>query len=150
MPGFAGSSGYYLRYMDDFAVWGNDAADLRQVRRAIEDSERGLGAPRVELPTPLAEQIAAACQGGARAALNVLEFAAASARPAADGARRIDEALVRDALQKTALYHDRDGEEHFNLISALHKSMRNSDVDAALYWLARMLEAGDDPLYVAR
>ncbi len=120
------------------------------MRRAVEDSERGLGALRVEIPAPLLEQIAAACQGDARAALNVLEFAAASARPAADGARRIDEDLVRDALQKTALYHDRDGEEHFNLISALHKSMRNSDVDAALYWLARMLEAGDDPLYVAR
>ncbi len=120
------------------------------MRRATEDSERGLGALRVDLPAQLAEQIAASCQGDARAALNVLEFAAASARPGADGVRKIDEDLVRDALQRTTLYHDRAGEEHFNLISALHKSMRNSDVDAALYWLARMLEAGDDPLYLAR
>jgi len=118
--------------------------------RALRDEERGLGRLHIEVSAALLLAIARRSQGDARAALNVLEAAAAAAAPAADGPRRIDERIVEDALQKGALYHDRGGEEHFNLISALHKSMRNSDPDATLYWLARMLEAGDDPLYVAR
>ena len=92
----------------------------------------------------------AVCQGDARAALNALEFAATTASPGEDGARRIDREAIRRALLDPALYYDKHGEEHFNLISALHKSMRDSDVDAALYWTARMLESGEDPMYVVR
>ncbi len=120
------------------------------LERALQDPERGLGAMRVEFPTDLLSIVAAQSQGDARAALNVLAFAVASAPPAPDGARRVDRALLKDALQRGTLYYDRAGEEHFNLISALHKSLRNSDADASLYWLARMLESGEDPLYIAR
>jgi putative ATPase len=118
--------------------------------RALRDAERGLGNLQIEIEDELLLALARRSQGDARAALNVLEAAAAAAAPGAEGRRRIDARILEDALQKGALYHDRAGEEHFNLISALHKSMRNSDPDATLYWLARMLEAGDDPLYVAR
>jgi putative ATPase len=94
--------------------------------------------------------LAAQSQGDARAALNALEFAVKTAPAGSDGRPHVDREHFRESLQKAALYHDRAGEQHFNLISALHKSMRNSDPDATLYWLARMLEAGDDPLYVSR
>jgi putative ATPase len=120
------------------------------IRRALADSERGLGALRVELADELIDALAAQSQGDARAALNVLDLVAASAPEEAGGTRRVGAALLQDALQKGALYYDRAGEEHFNHISALHKSMRNSDADASLYWLARMLDAGEDPLYLAR
>jgi putative ATPase len=120
------------------------------IRRALRDRERGLGAIRVEFPDELIDALAAESQGDARAALNVLDLAVASAPEEPGGVRRVDAALLRDALQQGALYYDRAGEEHYNQISALHKSMRNSDPDASLYWLARMLEAGEDPLYLAR
>jgi putative ATPase len=120
------------------------------IRRTLSDGERGLGATRVEVPDDLVESLAAESQGDARAALNVLDLVVASAPEDTAGVRRVDAALLRDALQNGALYYDRAGEEHYNQISALHKSMRNSDPDASLYWLARMLEAGEDPLYVAR
>ena len=120
------------------------------LRRALDDDERGLGAGGVEVQDDVLAALAAHAQGDARAALNGLEFAAGTAPAGPDQRRRIDRAHLRGALQKAALYHDRSGEQHFNLISALHKAMRNSDADATLYWLARMLEAGDDPLYVAR
>src|SRR6186997_556665 len=87
--------------------------------------------------------------GDARAALNLLELSVAAA-PDAEGERRVDSARVEQAIQRRALLYDKSGEEHYNLISALHKSMRNSDPDAAVYWVARMLEAGEDPLYIAR
>jgi putative ATPase len=87
--------------------------------------------------------------GDARSALNLLELSIAAA-PIVDGMRRVDTARVEQAIQRRALLYDKSGEEHYNLISALHKSMRNSDPDAAVYWLARMVEAGEDPLYVAR
>ena len=119
------------------------------LRRALADRERGLGALAVEFPEELLRELAAQSQGDARAALNVLELAVAAA-PADAAPRRVTREGLRDALQKTALYYDRAGEEHFNLISALHKSMRDSDPDATVYWLARMLEAGEDPLYLAR
>jgi len=118
--------------------------------RALADSERGLGATDVEIDEGVLEALAAQSQGDARAVLNGLEFAVATAPQDAAGRPHVSLEHLRQALQKAALYHDRAGEEHFNLISALHKSMRNSDADATLYWLARMLEAGDDPLYVAR
>jgi putative ATPase len=120
------------------------------LRRAIEDPDRGLGRIRIEIGAEQLAEIAAQSQGDARAALNVLELAVASAPRNPEGSRLVDDAVLRDALQRGALYYDRAGEEHFNLISALHKSLRSSDPDASLYWLARMLEAGEDPLYVAR
>jgi putative ATPase len=120
------------------------------LRRALDDRERGLAAARAEVEDGTLEALAAASQGDARAALNGLELAVATAPRGPDGRPRVDRDHLKGALQKAALYHDRAGEQHFNLISALHKSMRNSDADATLYWLCRMLEAGDDPLYVAR
>jgi putative ATPase len=92
------------------------------------------------------QQIAAYSSGDARSAYNVLEVAAGTAGENGE----ITEQIIRDALQKRVLLYDKSGEEHYNLISALHKSVRNSDVDASLYWLARMLESGEDPLYIAR
>ena len=88
--------------------------------------------------------------GDARVALNLLEQAVTSLKPAADGTRVLDTAALAALLERRALLYDKSGEEHYNIISALHKSMRNSDADASVYWLARMLEAGEDPLYVAR
>jgi putative ATPase len=93
--------------------------------------------------------IARFANGDARSALNLLQLLVASAPQGAGGAR-IDEPLLERTLQHKALLYDKSGEEHFNLISALHKSMRNSDPDAAVYWLARMVEAGEDPMYIAR
>jgi putative ATPase len=121
---------------------------VQLLRRALEDRERGLGAAEVTCPDELLEHLAVQCQGDARAALNVLEFVVGAT--GRDGPAEIKSELLAEALQKTTLYYDRAGEEHFNLISALHKSMRNSDADATLYWLARMLASGEAPLYVAR
>jgi putative ATPase len=120
------------------------------LKRALKDSERGLAAQDADVPDDVLAALAAHSQGDARAALNGLEFAVQTAPGGPDGRKVVDRDHLRSALQKAALYHDRAGEQHFNLISALHKSMRNSDADATLYWLARMLDAGDDPLYVAR
>ena len=120
------------------------------LKRALQDAERGLAAAGVDVPEDVLAALAAASQGDARAALNGLEFAVQTAPVPPSGRPRVDLDHLKSALQKSALYHDRAGEAHFNLISALHKSMRNSDADATLYWLARMLDAGDDPLYVAR
>src|SRR5437588_12574882 len=116
------------------------------LRRALQDSERGLGKMNARAPEEILQQIATYSSGDARAAYNVLEVAAATA---GDGGE-ITEQIIKDTLQKRILLYDKSGEEHFNLISALHKSVRNSDVDASLYWLGRMLEAGEDPLYIAR
>src|SRR4030088_2097362 len=96
------------------------------------------------------KKIASYTSGDARSAYNVLEVAAGLARGNGATSAEITDEIVRDALQKRILLYDKTGEEHYNLISALHKSVRNSDPDAALYWLGRMLEAGEDPLYVAR
>ena len=96
------------------------------------------------------ERIAVLANGDARAAYNTLEALVLGTEPGADGRRVLSEARLEDVLQKKLLPYDKSGEEHFNLISALHKSVRNSDPDAALYWLARMLESGEDPLYLAR
>ena len=118
---------------------------------ALKDEERGLGDLHLEADDVALRKIAAYSSGDARSAYNALEVAATLAREQAkDGTPRITDAIVTDALQKRVLRYDKAGEEHYNLISALHKSVRNSDADAALYWLARMLEAGEDRLYVAR
>ena len=120
--------------------------------RALSDEPRGLGAMKLRVSERALAKIAAYSSGDARSAYNVLEVAATLARGRAGqevGAEITDE-IVQDALQKRVLLYDKAGEEHYNLISALHKSVRNSDPDASLYWLARMLEAGEDPLYIAR
>lgn len=115
------------------------------LKRALADRERGLGTLEMEAPEDLLEQIAIYANGDARAAYNTLESAAA----ASEGGR-LSRQAVEDAIQRKVLLYDKAGEEHYNLISALHKSVRSSDPDAALYWLARMLEAGEDRLYIAR
>ncbi len=120
------------------------------LRRALADEKRGLGSQRVAIADDLLRQIAVFSNGDARAAYNTLETAVAAAARDAEGRATITEALVEDAIQRKVLLYDKSGEEHYNLISALHKSVRNSDADAALYWLGRMLEAGEDPLYIAR
>ena len=136
------------------------------LRRALTDRERGLGEINLAASDDVLKKIASYTSGDARSAYNVLEVAAGLAKPpllakeARSGAPgltdiapvsgEITDEIVRDALQKRILLYDKSGEEHYNLISALHKSVRNSDPDAALYWLGRMLEAGEDPLYVAR
>lgn len=117
------------------------------LQRALEDTERGLGAMHITAEPGALEKIAAYASGDARSAYNVLET---SATLASAGESGITEAIVVDALQRRVLRYDKTGEEHYNLISALHKSVRNSDPDASLYWLGRMLEAGEDPLYIAR
>jgi putative ATPase len=118
------------------------------LRRALADEERGLGDQHITANADGLEKIAAYSSGDARSAYNVLEIGATLAKDAGDS--NITGAIVESALQKRVLRYDKAGEEHYNLISALHKSVRNSDPDAALYWLARMLEAGEDPLYIAR
>ncbi len=121
------------------------------LRRALTDEQRGLGTMRLAASEDVLKKIASYTSGDARSAYNVLEVAAALALEKAGGKpAEITDEIVRDALQKRILLYDKTGEEHYNLISALHKSVRNSDPDAALYWLGRMLEAGEDPLYVAR
>jgi putative ATPase len=123
---------------------------LGLLRRALADKERGLGGEKIEANEGILERIAAFANGDARAAYNTLEALVRAALPGADGARVLSEELLSAALQRKFLLYDKSGEEHYNLISALHKSVRNSDADATLYWLARMLESGEDPLYVAR
>ena len=117
--------------------------------RALADPERGFGATGVEIDANSVRAIAQYANGDARVALNLLELSVAAA-PLVDNARRIDIDRVQEAIQRRTLLYDKSGEEHYNLISALHKSMRNSDPDASVYWLARMVEAGEDPMYIAR
>jgi len=120
------------------------------LKRALADKERGLGNENIEATDEVLFRIASYANGDARSAYNTLDLAAHSAKPAATGARIITRELLEDVLQRKLLRYDKAGEEHYNLISALHKSVRNSDPDAALYWLTRMLESGEDPLYLAR
>ena len=133
------------------------------LRRALDDHERGLGEMQLSASDDVLKIIASYTSGDARSAYNVLEVAAGLANSPPSGKERqkggatteneifeITDSIVRDALQKRILLYDKAGEEHYNLISALHKSVRNSDPDAALYWLGRMLEAGEDGLYIAR
>src|SRR3989441_6125017 len=120
------------------------------LRRALNDKEHGYGNESVEAPDDILFRIASFANGDARAAYNTLELAVRSAPSNDAGTRIITPELLEDVLQRKLLRYDKAGEEHFNLISALHKSVRNSDPDAALYWLARMLESGEDPLYLAR
>ncbi len=119
------------------------------IRKAIADQEKGLGNFNASLEEEGFEHLVAMSYGDARAALNALELAVLSTKPEA-GKRLITLAKIEQAFQKRALLYDKKGEEHYNIISAFIKSMRGSDPDAALYWLARMLEAGEDPLFICR
>jgi len=123
-------------------------AIVRIVQRAIEDIPRGLGSRDFQLDSDALSFVAQASGGDARRALNLLEAAAADAETAKT--QTIDVARLKDLLQRKVLLYDKAGEEHYNLISALHKSMRESDPDATVYWMIRMLEAGEEPLYLAR
>jgi putative ATPase len=127
----------------------DDTAIVRILERATSDPDRGLGRHPPEVTPEALAAMARLSSGDARSALNLLQLAV-SAAPQATGPARIDVALLEHMVQRRMLLYDKGGEEHFNIISALHKSMRNSDPDAAVYWLARMVEAGEDPLYVAR
>ena len=120
------------------------------VNRALMDSLHGIGDLKVELDDDAFAHLVSASNNDARVALNTLEIAAQNTPPASDGKRHVNLSAIEDSLQHRALLYDRAGDQHFDIISALHKSMRGSDPDAALYWLARMLEAGEDPLYIAR
>jgi len=121
------------------------------LKRALTDKERGLGAMQLKASDEVLQKIAAYSSGDARSAYNVLEVAASLAQGnQTETGQKISDEIVQAALQKRVLLYDKAGEEHYNLISALHKSVRNSDPDASLYWLGRMLEAGEDPLYIAR
>ena len=123
---------------------------LELLRRALKDPVRGLGSEKIETDAVILERIAVLANGDARSAYNTLEALVLGTEPEARGVKVLSEERLSDVLQKKLLPYDKSGEEHFNLISALHKSVRNSDPDAALYWLARMLESGEDPLYLAR
>jgi len=136
-----------------------EAQIVQLLKRALTDDERGLGTMKLRASDDVLKKIANYTSGDARSAYNVLEVAAGlakspllakDARNGAPSSPEITDDIVRDALQKRILLYDKAGEEHYNLISALHKSVRNSDPDAALYWLGRMIEAGEDPLYIAR
>ena len=115
----------------------------RIISSAIFNKEKGLGAKKLKIEKNTIKLIARLSNGDARTALNILEYASSISN-------KLDKKIIKEAFQKSHLMYDKDGDEHYNIISALHKSMRGSDVNAALYWLARMLEAGEDPLYIAR
>ncbi len=120
------------------------------LRRALTDEERGLGALRIAVEDEALSALARYANGDARVALNLLEQVAGTLKADASGARALGVTALTDLVARRALLYDKAGDEHYNIISALHKSIRNSDADAGLYWLARMLEAGEDPMYVAR
>jgi putative ATPase len=117
---------------------------------ALRDRERGLGNYPAELTEDARAYLLAASGGDARIMLNALEIAVLTTAPSAEGVRTVDLETMVEALQRRSVHYDKGGEEHYNFISALHKSVRGSDPDAALYWLARMLDAGEDPLYIGR
>jgi putative ATPase len=120
------------------------------IQRALKDERLGLGEYPAHLEERTITYLIAASGGDARIVLNALEVAVLTTSPSADDVRHVGLEAVQEALQRPAVHYDKGGEEHFNLISALHKSLRGSDPDAGLYWLARMLNAGEDPLYIAR
>jgi len=120
------------------------------VEAAIKDEERGLGKLHIGLNEEALRHLVAMSDGDARVALNALEMASSATSPDAEGVRSIDLPAIEEALQHRALLYDKTGDQHYDVISALHKSLRGSDPDASLYWLGRMLEAGEDPLFIAR
>ena len=127
-----------------------DAQVSTLIERALSDPERGLGKEKITLDDDAREALVNLANGDARIALNTLEFAAAAAPPDIAGVHRIKTALIADALQRRATNYDKKGDGHYDVISAFIKSVRGSDPDAAVYWLARMIDAGEDPLFIAR
>ncbi len=123
---------------------------VKILQQALTDAERGLGKLNAEISEEQLQKLASFTGGDARTALNTLELAALSAKPDAENHRTITEEDLQEALQRASALYDKTGEQHYNLISAFIKSIRNSDADATVYWLARMLEAGEDAMYVAR
>jgi putative ATPase len=133
-----------------FVLRGLTTAEVESIlARALADPARGLAADTVDVEPDALRAIALYADGDARSALGLLELTVGAA-PLADGRRRVTAERVQQTIQRKMLRYDKSGEEHYNLISALHKSMRNSDADASVYWLARMVESGEDPLYIAR
>ncbi len=132
-----------------FVLQGLTQENVKELLERALGSPKGLGYLRVEMEEGMLDAIAGAADGDARRALNILEMAVTNGEMEKDRTRVTKEILAQ-CIGKKSLLYDKKGEEHYNLISALHKSMRNTDPDAAVYWLARMLEAGEDPLYVAR
>ena len=132
-----------------FVLQGLNTEDIKRLLQHAISSERGLGSQRIHLSEDGLMAVAAFANGDARSALSTLEMLVLNADER-DGEIYVTEENLAQCISRKSLLYDKSGEEHFNLISALHKSMRNSDPDAAVYWLARMLEAGEDPLYVAR
>ncbi len=124
--------------------------DIRKLLRHALTDKKGLGNTSIRIEERLVNAIAVFANGDARAALNTLDMAVLNGEIQPDGSIVVKEEVLEQCVGKKMLLYDRNGEEHYNLISALHKSMRNSDPDAAIYWLARMLEAGEHPLYIAR
>lgn len=127
-----------------------ESSDLVTILKNALKDERGLGKLNIIIDDDILYKIANFCDGDARKALNTLELVVLGCHPSEDGGLYITNEVLEESLQRKMLVYDKSGEEHFNLISAFHKSIRNSDCDATLYWLARMLESGEDPLYVAR
>lgn len=119
------------------------------LKRAIA-SKKGFGKEKIDIKEKNLKTIANFSNGDARSALTTLDMIITNTEEDEDGTRKVTEEIIEDCLTKKTLLYDKNGEEHYNIISALHKSMRNSDPDAAVYWLARMLEAGEDPIYIAR
>ncbi|MFA6594395.1 MAG: replication-associated recombination protein A [Candidatus Buchananbacteria bacterium] len=120
------------------------------IKAALLDKERGLGRQKIKLDEEAIRYLALLANGDARTALNVLEIAAKATKPQKSGIIKLSKELIKNSLQRNAHLYDKSGEQHYNIISALHKSLRGSDADAALYWLGRMLSGGEDPLYIAR
>ncbi len=132
-----------------FVLKGLTREDIVVLLQHAIDDEKGLKEYRVHMEEDVLNMIAGFCNGDARTALNTLEMVVLNGDVREDGTY-VDKSLLEQCINQKSLLYDKQGEEHYNIISALHKSMRNSDVDASIYWLARMLEAGEDPLYVAR
>ncbi len=133
-----------------FVLKGLQKDDIVKLLKNALSSPEGLGGQKIDISDDIVGIIAAFSNGDARMALSTLEMAVLNGEMGADGSITVTKATIEQITGKKALLYDKNGEEHYNLISALHKSMRNSDPDAAVYWLARMLEAGEDPLYIAR
>lgn len=133
-----------------FVLHALDVDDVVKLLRHALDDPRGFGGQDIDMPDDMLRRIAVFSNGDARTALSTLEMAVLNGELDADGGVRVTEETLSQCVSKKSLLYDKSGEEHYNLISALHKSMRNSDPDAAVYWLARMLEAGEDPIYIAR
>ena len=133
-----------------FVLKGLTVEDIASLLKKALENPKGLGGQKIDISDDLVGMIASFSNGDARMALSTLEMAVLNGEMGSDGGITVDRATVEQITGKKALLYDKNGEEHYNLISALHKSMRNSDPDAAVYWLARMLEAGEDPIYIAR